>query len=49
VSDKVELRRYAPDSIKFGDAKMSTFSEVQVGDLLRALGERAPDGNEIHA
>jgi co-chaperonin GroES (HSP10) len=47
VSDKVEMRRYAPDSIKFGDAKMSTFAELQVGDQLRALGERAPDGTRF--
>ena len=49
VSDKVELRRYAPDSIKFGDAKMSKFEELQVGDQLRALGERAPDGTKFTA
>lgn len=47
VSDKVEMRRYAPDSIKFGDAKHSTFAELQVGDQLRALGERAPDGTRF--
>jgi hypothetical protein len=47
VTDKVELRRYAPDSIKFGDAKVSTFAELQVGDQLRALGERAPDGTRF--
>lgn len=47
VSDKVELRRYAPDSIKFGDAKESSFAELQVGDQLRALGERAPDGTRF--
>jgi co-chaperonin GroES (HSP10) len=47
VSDKVEMRRYAPDSIKFGDAKPSTFAELQVGDQLRALGERAPDGTRF--
>jgi co-chaperonin GroES (HSP10) len=47
VSDKVEMRRYAPDSIKFGDAKMSSFAELQVGDQLRALGERAPDGTRF--
>ena len=47
VSDKVEMRRYAPDSIKFGDAKSSTFAELQVGDQLRALGERAPDGTRF--
>ena len=47
VSEKVEMRRYAPDSIKFGDAKMSNFAELQVGDQLRALGERAPDGTRF--
>src|SRR2546423_340271 len=40
VSDKTEMRRYAPDSIKFGDAKPSDFNELKVGDQLRALGER---------
>jgi co-chaperonin GroES (HSP10) len=44
VSDKVELRRYAPDSIKFADAKPATFDELKVGDQLRALGERNPEG-----
>lgn len=47
VTDKVELRRYAPDSIRFGDAKESSFAELQVGDQLRALGERAPDGTRF--
>ncbi len=43
VSDKTEMRRYAPDSIKFGDAKPSSFGELKVGDQLRALGDRPPD------
>jgi hypothetical protein len=43
VSEKTEMRRYAPDSIKFGDAKPSKFNELKVGDQLRALGERTPD------
>ena len=43
VSDKTEMRRYAPDSIKFGDAKPSDFSELKVGDQLRALGDRTED------
>jgi hypothetical protein len=43
VSDKTEMRRYAPDSIKFGDAKPSTFDELKVGDQLRALGDRTED------
>jgi hypothetical protein len=44
VSDKVEMRRYAPDSIKFADAKPAEFAELKVGDQLRALGERSTDG-----
>jgi hypothetical protein len=44
VSDNTEMRRYAPDSIKFADAKPSTFGELKVGDQLRALGDKSPDG-----
>lgn len=43
VSDKTEMRRYAPDSIKFSDAKPSAFDELKVGDQLRALGDRTDD------
>jgi hypothetical protein len=43
VTDKTEMRRYAPDSIKFGDAKPSQFGELKVGDQLRALGDRTED------
>src|SRR5215217_760966 len=43
VTNKTEMRRYAPDSIKFGDAKPSNFSELKVGDQLRALGDRTED------
>ena len=43
VTDKTEMRRYAPDSIKFGDAKPSNFGELKVGDQLRALGDRTED------
>ena len=43
VSDKTEMRRYAPDSIKFSDAKPSAFTELKVGDQLRALGDRTED------
>jgi hypothetical protein len=43
----VKLRRYAPDSIKFADAKPSAFEEVKVGDQLRAKGERSEDGSRF--
>lgn len=49
VSDKVEVRRYAPDSIKFADAKPAKFDELKVGDQLRALGERNADGTAFNA
>lgn len=49
VSDKVELRRYAPDSIKFADAGEAKFDELKVGDQLRALGERNPEGTAFTA
>ena len=43
VSDNTTMLRYAPDSIRFGDAKPSNFGELKVGDQLRALGERTED------
>ncbi len=49
VTDKVELRRYAPDSIKFADARPAEFAELKVGDQLRALGERSADGTSFTA
>ncbi|HEX8283996.1 MAG TPA: hypothetical protein VF588_11605 [Pyrinomonadaceae bacterium] len=45
----VKLRRYAPDSIKFADAKPSAFDEVKAGDQLRAKGERTADGAKVTA
>jgi hypothetical protein len=45
--DKVLFRRYAPDSVKFADAKPSLFADVKVGDRLRALGERSADGTRF--
>ena len=45
----VKLRRYAPDSIKFADAKPSTFEEVKAGDQLRAKGNKSEDGARFTA
>jgi hypothetical protein len=49
VTESVEMRRYAPDSIKFSDAKTSSFEDLQVGDQVRALGERSADGGRFTA
>jgi hypothetical protein len=43
------IRRYAPDSIKFDDAKASTIADVHAGDQLRARGDRSADGLEMTA
>jgi hypothetical protein len=45
----VKLRRYAPDSIKFADAKPSAFEEVKAGDQLRVKGDRSVDGAKVTA
>jgi len=43
------IRRYAPESVKFEDAKASTLQEVHSGDQVRARGERSADGTELQA
>lgn len=50
VTDKVMMRRYPPDTIpKYNEAKPSKFAEVKVGDQLRALGDKTPDGTHLTA
>lgn len=44
TSAQTQFRRYAPDSVRFSDAKPSSFAEVKVGDQLRALGTKSADG-----
>lgn len=43
------LRRYAPGSVKFDDAKPAPVGQIMVGDQLRARGTRSPDGSELTA
>jgi hypothetical protein len=43
------VRRYAPDSVKFDDAKISTLEQIKPGDQLRARGTRSTDGSELAA
>jgi hypothetical protein len=50
VTDKVMMRRYPPDTIpKYSEAKPSKLEEVKVGDQLRALGDKTPDGTHLTA
>ena len=43
------LRRYAPDSVQFDDAKPSSLEQIKAGDQLRARGARSADGSEFAA
>jgi hypothetical protein len=49
VSKQTTLRRYAPNSVKFDDAKPAGVDQIKVGDQLRARGKRNADGTELTA
>jgi Domain of unknown function (DUF5666) len=49
VSKQTIIRRYAPDSVKFDDAKPGTLEQIKAGDQLRARGTKNADGNELAA
>ena len=48
-SEKTVYKRYAPDSIKFSDAKDATMKELKKGDQLRVLGDKNGDASRITA
>jgi hypothetical protein len=47
--EKIKFRRYAPDSVRFNDARPSSLGEIKVGDQLRAKGDRTGDGTRFTA
>jgi hypothetical protein len=49
TTPKTGFRRYAPDSVKFDDAKPSSLDQIKPGDQLRALGTRSADGGTMDA
>jgi hypothetical protein len=49
VTKDTVLRRYAPGSVKFDDAKPAPPGEIRPGDQLRARGEKNADGSELTA
>ena len=48
-SEKTIYKRYAPDSIKFSDARDATMKELKKGDQLRVLGDKNDDASRITA
>ena len=49
LSDHTDYRRYAPDSVKFSDARPSSLAEIKTGDQVRVLGDKNDDGASIQA
>ena len=49
TSKDTAIRRYAPDSVKFDDAKVATLDQIEPGDQLRARGARSADGSSFAA
>ena len=49
VSKDTVIRRYAPDSVKFDDAKPGTLEQIKPGDQLRARGTKSAEGKELAA
>lgn len=49
ASETTGVRRYAPDSVKFADAKPAMVAEIKVGDQVRALGAKSEDGTHYAA
>jgi hypothetical protein len=49
VSQKTQFRQYSPDSVRFADARLSNLDAVNVGDQIRARGEKSSDGLHVEA
>jgi hypothetical protein len=49
VSKETIIRRYAPDSVKFDDAKPGSLDQIKAGDQLRARGTKNADGSQLTA
>ncbi len=49
LTDKTVVRRYAPDSIRFADAKVGTLAEMTKDDQVRVIGEKNAEGTEMVA
>ncbi|MDT8069600.1 MAG: DUF5666 domain-containing protein [Terriglobia bacterium] len=49
ISKTTIIRRYAPNSVKFDDAKPGTLDQILPGDQLRARGTKNADGTELAA
>ncbi len=42
--DDAIIRQYAPNSIKYSETVPATLANIEAGNMIRALGDRSPDG-----
>jgi hypothetical protein len=49
ISKSTVLKRYAPTSVHYADARPAALDAIQVGDQFRARGQKNADGTEISA
>lgn len=49
VTPKTVLKRYAPNSVKYADAKIATLAEIGKGDQVRVLGNKDEASGAIQA
>lgn len=47
--ERVKFLRYAPDSVEYSEAVSSKLGDIGPGDMIRALGDRSPDGASFAA
>ena len=46
-AEKVSVRKYAPNSVKFSDATVSSLADIKNGDTIRVLGTKNEDGSRV--
>lgn len=44
-----EIKRYTANSVEYSEATKSTIADIKPGDMIRALGDRSPEGNVFTA
>ncbi|MDM7923845.1 MAG: DUF5666 domain-containing protein [Pyrinomonadaceae bacterium] len=48
-TDSTVYKRYAPGSVKYSESIAGSLANIQVGDMLRAVGDRSADGTAFTA
>lgn len=47
--DDAKFRRYAPNSVSYSESVASRLSDISAGDMIRAAGDKSPDGASFAA